>query len=59
MGSFEVLSIRDLSDERIAAADLLIATIPLALPLAPSIDIIQVHPMLKPEDIAALTQWMA
>jgi mannitol operon transcriptional antiterminator len=59
LGSFEVLSIRDLDDERIAAADLLITTIPLALPVATSIDIIQVHPMLKPEDIAALTQWMS
>jgi mannitol operon transcriptional antiterminator len=58
LGSFEVLSLRDLNAERIAAADLIITTIPLALPSAPSIDIIQVHPMLKPEDVAALTQWM-
>ncbi|HJZ49664.1 MAG TPA: helix-turn-helix domain-containing protein [Roseiflexaceae bacterium] len=59
MGSFEVLSTRDLSAERIASADLIITTIPLALSAMPSIDIIQVHPMLKPEDVAALTQWMA
>ena len=59
LGSFEVLSIRDLSAERIAAADLIITTIPLSLPAAPDIDIIQVHPMLKPEDVATLTQWMA
>ena len=58
LGSFEVLSLRDLNAERIAAADLIITTIPLALPTASSIDIIQVHPMLKPEDVAALTQWM-
>jgi mannitol operon transcriptional antiterminator len=59
LGSFEVLSIRDLSAERIAAADLIITTIPLSLAAAPTIDVIQVHPMLKPEDVAALTQWMA
>ena len=59
LGSFEVLSIRDLNAERIAAADLIITTIPLTLSTVPGIDVIQVHPMLKPEDIAALTQWMA
>jgi mannitol operon transcriptional antiterminator len=58
LGSFEVLSIRDLNADRLALADLIITTIPLALP-TPGIDIIQVHPMLKPEDVAALTQWMA
>jgi mannitol operon transcriptional antiterminator len=59
LGSFEVLSLRDLSAERIAAADLIITTVPLTLPAAQDIDIIQVHPMLKPEDVATLTQWMA
>jgi mannitol operon transcriptional antiterminator len=58
LGSFEVLSMRDLSAERIAAADLIITTIPLALNTTPHVDVIQVHPMLHPEDIAALTQWM-
>jgi mannitol operon transcriptional antiterminator len=59
LGSFEVLSIRDLNSERIASADLIITTIPLTLATTPSVDVIQVHPMLHPEDIAALTQWMA
>jgi mannitol operon transcriptional antiterminator len=59
LGTFEVLSIRDLNAERIAFADLLITTVPLALPATAIVDVIQVHPMLKPEDIAALTQWMA
>jgi mannitol operon transcriptional antiterminator len=58
LGSFEVLSVRDLSAERIAAADLIITTIPLTLATTPHVDVIQVHPMLHPEDIAALTQWM-
>jgi mannitol operon transcriptional antiterminator len=58
LGSFEVLSIRDLSYERIASADLIITTIPLTLATTSNVDVIQVHPMLHPEDIAALTQWM-
>jgi mannitol operon transcriptional antiterminator len=58
LGSFEVLSMRDLSAERIASADLIITTIPLTLAPTPTVDVIQVHPMLHPEDIAALTQWM-
>lgn len=57
LGIFEVLSMRELSAERLANADLVITTAPLALASVP-IDVIQVHPMLHPEDIAALTQWM-
>jgi mannitol operon transcriptional antiterminator len=59
MGTFEVLPMRELSAERIANADLLITTVPLTLPDEPPIDVIQVHPLLKSEDIAALTQWLA
>jgi mannitol operon transcriptional antiterminator len=59
LGSFEVLPIRALSPERVAGADLIIATVPLALPDDTAIDVIQVHPMLQPEDIVALTNWMA
>ncbi len=58
LGSFEVLSIRDLSAARIASADLIITTVPLTLAATPNVDVIQVHPMLHPEDVAALTQWM-
>lgn len=59
LGSFEVVPARALTAERIADADLIIATVPLELPPELKIDIIQVHPMLHPEDIVALTQWMA
>lgn len=57
-GIFEVLSIRELSEERIARADLLITTVPLSLPNFLPIKVIQVHPLLKSEDIAALSQWL-
>ena len=56
--TFEVLPIRELSTERIARADLLITTVPLTLPSTPSVEVIQVHPMLKSEDIAALSRWL-
>jgi mannitol operon transcriptional antiterminator len=59
LGTFDVLPIRALSPERIANADLIVATVPLTLPPGQSINVIQVHPMLRPEDIAALTQWIA
>lgn len=59
LGTFEVLPMRELTAERIAGADLIISTVPLTLPGAPPVDIIHVHPMLKPEDIATLTQWIA
>jgi mannitol operon transcriptional antiterminator len=58
MGTFEVLPLRELSAERMGKADLLITTVPLSFPDDPPIDVIQVHPMLKSEDIAALTQWL-
>jgi len=59
LGTFEVLPMRELTAERLADADLIITTVPLTLSVAVPIDVIHVHPMLKPEDIAALTQWMA
>lgn len=59
LGTFEVTSIRDLNADVIGSADLIISTVPLTLPTTTNVDLIQVHPMLKPEDIAALTQWMA
>ncbi|MEM8530489.1 MAG: helix-turn-helix domain-containing protein [Chloroflexota bacterium] len=60
LGTFEVLPLRELSAERIADADLIIATVPITLPteLTGDIDILQVHPMLRPEDIVALTHLM-
>jgi mannitol operon transcriptional antiterminator len=59
LGTFEVLPMRELTAERVADSDLIITTVPLTLSAAMPIDVIHVHPMLKPEDIAALTQWMA
>lgn len=57
LGTFEVLSIRDLHD-KIANADLIISTVPLTLPPDASIDVIQVHPLLAPHDIDTIRQWI-
>jgi mannitol operon transcriptional antiterminator len=59
LGTFEVMPMRELTTARVVEADLIISTVPLSLPAGLPIDVIQVHPMLKPEDILALTQWMA
>lgn len=58
LGTFEVLPMRELTPARVADADLIISTVPLSFPNPLPIDIIQVHPMLRPEDVAALTQWI-
>lgn len=59
LGSFEVLPMRALTPERVAGADLIISTVPLANSADLPVEVIQVHPALRSEDIAALTQWMA
>lgn len=59
LGTYEVLSIRDLTPERLADAHLIISTVPLALADTQFINVIQVHPMLSPSDVAAISQWMS
>lgn len=58
LGTIEVLPIRALDPARVAEADLIISTVPLSLPAELTIPVVQVHPMLKSEDITALSQWM-
>lgn len=58
LGTFEVLPMREITTSRVANADLIISTVPLTLPDDAYIDVIQVHPMLRPDDIVRLTQWM-
>jgi mannitol operon transcriptional antiterminator len=59
LGTFEVVPMRALSAERVGEADLIISTVPLSLPEDLPIPVVQVHPMLKSEDITALSQWMS
>lgn len=58
LGTFEVVSLRDITAQRLADADLIISTVPLQLPPAVQIDVIQVHPMLHPRDIDTIREWI-
>ncbi|RMF04910.1 MAG: PRD domain-containing protein [Chloroflexi bacterium] len=52
-----VLSIRELSAERVADAQLLISTAPVQSPRR-GLQVIQVHPLLMAEDIEVVTNWL-
>jgi len=54
LGPLEVISMRELSDERILSADLIITTVPLAEHVQQKITVIQVHPLLLAEDVEAI-----
>ncbi|MCB0153860.1 MAG: PRD domain-containing protein [Anaerolineae bacterium] len=53
-----VLSLRELSPEHVAGAQLLITTVPLLKPPRPGLPVIEVHPLLMPEDIETITHWL-
>lgn len=53
-----VLSLRELNAERVANAQLLISTVPVLSPRQ-SLQVIQVHPLLLPEDIETITEWLS
>jgi mannitol operon transcriptional antiterminator len=59
LGSMEVVSVRRLTDERLRSAQLVITTVPLPESITEQIDVIQVHPLLMPEDIEKITRFMA
>ena len=58
LGNLKVISVRELSSHRYAHVDLIISTVPIDAAEIHA-DTIQVHPLLLPEDIAAITQWLA
>jgi hypothetical protein len=59
LGELTVVSLRELSQSNVASAKLIITTVPLPKDINSSAKVIQVHPMLLPEDIEAITQWLA
>lgn len=59
LGEFELRSLRELGDETVASAALIITTVPLTRSIPQHVDVIQVHPMLTPPDIQAITEWMS
>jgi len=59
LSNLEVISLRDLTPALISTADLILTTVPLARQYANHPKIIQVHPLLMPEDIEAITQFLS
>ncbi len=59
LGSFKIISMRQLTSETAAQAELIITTTPLSSNIGNANRVIQVHPMLLPEDIETITQWFA
>lgn len=59
LNALEVVSLRDLTPARLLAADLILTTVPLPRLFAGSSKVIQVHPLLMPEDIEAITQFLS
>ena len=54
-----VISLRELDAARLASADLVISTTPLPPAFAHFANVIQVHPLLLPQDVEAITNWLS
>ncbi len=58
LSNLEVISLHDLTSSLVASADLILTTVPLPRRFASS-KVIQVHPLLNPEDIDVITQFLS
>lgn len=56
IGHLKVVSLRELSKEMSATAEMIITTVPLPLDISARFVVIQVHPLLLPEDIETITR---
>ena len=59
LSNLEVISLRDLTPTLISSADLILTTVPLPRQYANNEKVIQVHPLLMPKDIEAITQFLS
>jgi len=59
LSTLKVTSLRDLTPTLVASADLILTTVPLPKQFASSPNVIQVHPLLMPEDIETITQFLS
>lgn len=59
LGNMEVVSVRRLTNAHLQSAQLVITTVQLPDSITEQIDVIQVHPLLMPEDIEEITRIMA
>jgi mannitol operon transcriptional antiterminator len=58
LNKLEVTSLRDLTPTLVASADLILTTVPLPKQYTQNSKTIRVHPLLMPEDIEAITQFL-
>jgi mannitol operon transcriptional antiterminator len=59
LSNLEVISLRDLTPTLISSADLILTTVPLPRQFANNPKVIQVHPLLMPEDIETITRYLS
>lgn len=59
LSNLEVVSLRDLTPNLVSSADLILTTVPLSRQYANNPKVIQVHPLLMPEDIETITQFLS
>ncbi len=59
LSNLEVVSLRDLTPALISSADLILTTVPLPRQYANHPKLIQVHPLLMPEDIETITRFLS
>ncbi len=59
LGPLKVISMRELSENRIKSADLIITTVPLSDDIQQQITVIQVHPLLLAEDVEAIMAFIS
>ena len=55
----EVTSVRDLTPTLVNSADLILTTVPLPNQFAHNPKVIHVHPLLMPEDVESITQFLS
>lgn len=58
LGTFKVVSLRNLRPQDLASADLVLTTVPLADPISAGPAVLQVHPLLPPDDVNRITRWL-
>jgi mannitol operon transcriptional antiterminator len=59
LSNMEVVSLRDLTPSLISSADLILTTVPLSKQYTGIPKVIQVHPLLMPEDIETITRFLS
>jgi hypothetical protein len=59
LSNLEVISLRDLTPALVSSSDLILTTVPLPRQYSNNPKVILVHPLLMPEDIETITQFLS